>query len=600
MKWVSETFPLECSLARPPRTFAGFLRVNFWSFFGYGFVFYALFYIVSRAGFSLFPAVQMRMLADLLDNTRENFWHAVLVVLAVVLAANLFFKLCDLAQNMIWQRVRPNSRKAITLNLVNYLHCQSMGFINEKMLGKLSQQVNNISFNSALTVQKLFADMGSNLVTVLVGLALTTQLHWSLAVVVAAGAAVRLLWFRVTFPKMISTNRLHAQTVSQMHGAITDTLGNSMNVRVFSGRMKELRLLSKIMDKYGARFQDHYVADRKFWVPLSFMEEFVFIFVAALCVWYFHIGTIDLGQVVFMLGAFVSINSSLWNFMFKWTELFETGTEVAQNYAELNARISVGNKTGSPELKVSRGEIEFDDVDFRYDKKSPVVLSDFSLKVSGGEHVGIVGASGGGKSTVIKLLMRLYDVNGGSIKIDGQNIAKVSLHSLRKNIAFIPQDTSLFNRSILENLKYARDQASFTEIREAAGFAGAHDFIKSQPNGYNMIVGDRGIKLSGGQRQRIAIARAFLQNARILLIDEATSALDSETEEIIQKNLEKISRGRTTLVVAHRLSTLSKMDRIIVLQGGRIAESGTHAQLVRKRGGIYAKMWKNQSGGFLN
>jgi ABC-type multidrug transport system fused ATPase/permease subunit len=194
--------------------------------------------------------------------------------------------------------------------------------------------------------------------------------------------------------------------------------------------------------------------------------------------------------------------------------------------------------------------------------------------------------------------MRLYDVTSGEIKIDGQNISQVSLKSLRKNIAFIPQDTALFNRTILENLRYARDDATMAEVRRAAKFAGAHDFIMQQPEGYNTMVGDRGIKLSGGQRQRIAIARAFLQKAPIILIDEATSALDSETEKIIQRSLNKISKGKTALVIAHRLSTLSTMDRIIVLDKGRIVETGTHKQLLRKNG-KYAQMWKNQTGGFV-
>ncbi|MDR1360900.1 MAG: ABC transporter ATP-binding protein/permease [Rickettsiales bacterium] len=598
-KLIPESYPLECSLIENPRTLIGYLRKNFWAFFGWGFVFYALFFIISRTGFSMFPAVQMQMLTDLLDGAHNNFWYSATIVLGIILIANLFFKLCDVAQNLIWQRVRPNSRSKVLMNLINYVHCQSMDFINKKMLGKMSQQANNIAFNSVLIIQKLFAEMMANFIAMIIALGLILRLHWSLTALVAGGMIIRFLWFKINFKKIIITNKKLAAAVSQIHGATTDTIGGAMNVRAFSGRMKELALLDKVMQKYDARYQAHTRADRKFWGPLSFLEEIVFAAAMLLCVFYFRSGAMTLGEVVFMIGAYASINSSVWNLIWKWTELFETGTEAYQNYKELVAKISVKDKSGAPDLIARRGAINFDDVDFRYDKKSHLILRDFYLSVKSGEHIGIVGASGGGKTTLLKLLMRMYDVNAGEITIDGQNIANVSLDSLRKSVAFIPQDTALFNRTILENLRYAAPNASLADVIRAAKFAGAHKFIMEQPGGYNTIVGDRGVKLSGGQRQRIAIARAFLQSAPILLIDEATSALDSETEEIIQNSIAKISRGKTMLVIAHRLSTLKNMNRIVVIDGGKIVESGTHEQLIRKRGGIYAKMWKNQSDGFV-
>jgi ABC-type multidrug transport system fused ATPase/permease subunit len=362
--------------------------------------------------------------------------------------------------------------------------------------------------------------------------------------------------------------------------------------------MQELRLLGNVLKIYDMRYQAHSRADRKFWAPLSLLEEFVFAAVILLCVFYFHSGAIALGEIIFMIGAYASINSSVWNFIWKWAELFETGSETYQNYSELIAKISVNDNAAAKALSAQRGAVKFEKVDFGYDKKSPV-LRNLSLDINPGEHVGIVGASGCGKSTIFKLLMRMYDVGAGEITIDDQSVADVSLDSLRKNIAFIPQDTSLFNRSILDNLRYARPNATFAQVADAARFAGAYDFIMDMPQGFNTIVGDRGVRLSGGQRQRIAIARAFLQRAPILLIDEATSALDSETEEIIQNSIYKIAHEKTMLVVAHRLSTLMRMDRIVVMDKGRIIESGTHTQLVKKRGGKYAKMWKCQQCGFI-
>ena len=225
-------------------------------------------------------------------------------------------------------------------------------------------------------------------------------------------------------------------------------------------------------------------------------------------------------------------------------------------------------------------------------------MRDFSLTIKPGERVGLVGLSGAGKTTLVNLLMRFYDVDSGNILIDGADIRDVTQNSLRENISFIPQEATMFNRTIRENIAYGNPTATDAQIRNAAIRASAHKFIMTTEKKYDSYVGDRGIKLSGGQRQRIAIARAFLKRSPILVLDEATSALDSETEVAIQKSFETLSRNRTTIAIAHRLSTLRNMDRIVVMDKGRIVESGTHNALLKKRG-LYARLWKMQSGGFL-
>ena len=598
-KFIPETYPLECSLIENPRTVFGYLRKNFWKFFGWSFIISILLFIISRAGFNIFAPVQMQMLTNLLESPHENFWHSAAIVLGIVLVVNVVLEVAWVMQHYVWQRLRAKNRTAMTTDLINYLHCQSMGFINDKMLGKLNQQVNNIAVYSLNFLSGIFGHIVMNAITLAVALGLTLRLHWTISAILAAEMAIRLVWFRMNFKNIVITHKRNAATISQVHGATTDTIGGSMNVRAFSGREKEIGLLSRILAKHKMRYYAHMYASRRFWGPLAILEALVFGAVMLLCVVYFREGTLNLGQVVFMIGAYASINSAVWGIIDKSTDLFEGGTELMQNYSELNAKIAIKDRSDARELKVPRGAVKFEKVDFKYDRKSPPVLKNFSLSVAAGEHVGIVGASGSGKTTIIKLLMRLYDASAGDIKIDGQKINDASLDSLRKSIAFIPQDTALFNRTILENLRYACGKATMAEVESAAKFAGAHEFILQQPGGYDTVVGDHGVKLSGGQRQRIAIARAFLQQAPILLVDEATSALDSQTEEIIQKSIAKISKGRTMLVVAHRLSTLMKMDRIIVLDGGRIAEMGTHKELLRKRGGKYARMWKNQSCGFV-
>ena len=244
---------------------------------------------------------------------------------------------------------------------------------------------------------------------------------------------------------------------------------------------------------------------------------------------------------------------------------------------------------------MGNGSIHFDHINFKPADAKEDIFNDFDLKIKPGERVGLAGLSGSGKTTLTKLLLRFADVDAGAIKIDDQNIRKVTQHSLRKNIAYVPQEASLFHRTIAENIAYAKPDATMEEIKHAAKLANAAEFIEKLPNGYETMVGERGIKLSGGQRQRIAIARAILKDAPILVLDEATSALDSESESLIQEALLRLMHGRTSIVVAHRLSTISSLDRIVVLDNGKIIEQGSHDELLKLKDGQYKKLWDLQS-----
>jgi ATP-binding cassette subfamily B protein len=252
-----------------------------------------------------------------------------------------------------------------------------------------------------------------------------------------------------------------------------------------------------------------------------------------------------------------------------------------------------------PELpRVHRGSISFENVHFRHESKQRKLFSGLDLRIKQGEKVGLVGPSGGGKTTLTGLLMRFMDIERGAILIDGQNIADIRQRDLRRHISYVPQEPLLFHRSLSDNIRYGQLDAEDRVVEGVAKMAHAHDFIRELPEGYDTLVGERGVKLSGGQRQRVAIARAMLKNAPILVLDEATSALDSESEVLIQDALWKLMEGRTAIVIAHRLSTIQKMDRIIVLDGGKIVEQGSHKELLHAKG-TYAKLWKHQSGGFL-
>jgi ATP-binding cassette subfamily B protein len=255
----------------------------------------------------------------------------------------------------------------------------------------------------------------------------------------------------------------------------------------------------------------------------------------------------------------------------------------------------IEDKPGAMPIRIGAGAIEFDKVTFQYGSHDTALYRDFSVRIAPGERVGLVGHSGSGKTTFVKLIQRLYDINAGQITIDGQNIADVQQSSLRGQIAIVQQEPILFHRTLAENIAYARPGASRDEIEEAAMQANAHDFIESLPKGYETMVGERGVKLSGGERQRVAIARAFLADARVLILDEATSSLDSESEVQIQQAMERLMVGRTTLVIAHRLSTVRALDRLLVFDKGRIVEEGDHNALIPLNGGIYRRLFEKQA-----
>ncbi len=289
-------------------------------------------------------------------------------------------------------------------------------------------------------------------------------------------------------------------------------------------------------------------------------------------------------------GYFVHLSQRFNNFSELWGQVSESLQDILHTH-------EVTDIEDAGTLHVSGGNILFNEVSFEYDGVS--VFKNLSFDIKKGERVGIVGRSGAGKTTLVKLILRHYDLHSGSISIDETDIARVTKDSLRKNIAVVPQDPTLFHRTIYDNIAYGKKEISRPEVFEASRQAQAHEFILTLPDGYDAMVGERGVKLSGGQRQRIAIARAFAKNAPILLLDEATSALDSESEGLVQGALLKLMEGRTVLAIAHRLSTLRAMDRIFVFDAGKIIEDGSHEALL-SRGGVYADLWNHQAGGFLN
>jgi ATP-binding cassette, subfamily B, multidrug efflux pump len=328
---------------------------------------------------------------------------------------------------------------------------------------------------------------------------------------------------------------------------------------------------------------------------------------AAMAVWLWHANAITVGAIAFSVGLVYRMLGMAHWVIWEIADLFEQYGVVKDGVDVIARDQAVTDKPDATTLTVPRGLIEFDDIHFNYGKPVEAgreIIAGLNLVITPGEKVGLVGRSGAGKSTISNLLLRFYDVSAGRILIDGQNIADVTQESLRASIGMVTQDTSLLHRSVRDNIRYGRPDATEADIMEAARKSHAEEFITHlvDPNGKRGLeahVGERGVKLSGGQRQRVAIARVLLKNAPILILDEATSALDSEVEAAIQENLNTLMEGKTVIAVAHRLSTIAAMDRLVVMDKGRIVEEGTHAQLLKRRKGLYASLWARQSGGFL-
>lgn len=387
--------------------------------------------------------------------------------------------------------------------------------------------------------------------------------------------------------------------VGEVNGAAADAIANSLTVKTFANEQYELSALAKITEKYRTVYKkDFRIMSIEGSLRIFVMSSVQIIAVAILAMLLID-KKIELGIAIFTIAYLQRIASqlfSLGDLINGYDRLFIQAAPMTEILAH---EPLINDQPNAKNLIIKKGEISLEDVDYSYrDSPDAKVLDNFSLTIPKGQKVGVVGISGAGKTTLTKLLLRFDDVTGGVIRIDGSDIRTITQTSLRQNIAYVPQDPALFHRSLRENIAYGDLTANEDQIHEAARQANALSFIEKLPHGFDTVVGERGVKLSGGQRQRIAIARAILKDAPILVLDEATSALDSESEKLIQDALSKLMKNRTSIVVAHRLSTIAKLDRIIVLDDGKIVEQGTHKELIENHG-IYARLWTHQSGGFI-
>ncbi|MBP9691799.1 MAG: ABC transporter ATP-binding protein [Alphaproteobacteria bacterium] len=520
-------------------------------------------------------------------------WPAVLLVLNFIVFDNFTWR----SIGYLNYKFQPVIKNQIISDVLRFVLGSSHQFFHDNFSGRISSQINTLADNIERILYPIFANF-------IRGFSLLMVAFISMYYVNPMFFYILALWFlifalcSITLSKrLVPLSDIHADAESIISGQINDSITNVSNVRIFARRLFEVLRLEKYLLLTKKTFQ----AKELYLIKLNFVQGMLIAIMLGFMVYFLiHLygnHLITVGDFALILGLGTEVGHITWYTMQEIDEFNEAVGKCKQSLNSLIVPQEIQDKKDAATLRVTKGQITFSKVKFHYKGTDPL-FQNKSVTIEAGKKVGLVGYSGGGKSTFVNLILRLYDVTEGQILIDGQDIRDVTQESLYHTIAMIPQDPTLFHRTLMENIRYGRSEATDEEVYEAAKRAHAHEFIKVLPQGYECLVGERGVKLSGGQRQRIAIARAILKNAPILILDEATSQLDSVTERLIQDSLWELMQDKTTIVIAHRLSTLLHMDRILVFDNGKIVEDGTHQELL-VRGGIYKTLWETQVDGFL-
>ncbi|GLR76129.1 ABC transporter ATP-binding protein [Aliivibrio sifiae] len=501
------------------------------------------------------------------------------------------------------QTLLGNYPMAIRWQAHRYLLKQSVSFYSDDFAGRIATKVMQTSLAVRETVMKLldvlvYVSVYFTSMIVMVGKA-----DWRLMVpmLVWLAAYVAIQFYFV--PKLKAISEKQADARSTMTGRIVDSYTNINTIKLFSHSKRETQYAEEGMEEFLGTVHKQMRLATGINISVEIINYLLVFSVAAVSIMLWVDNVLSVGAIAIAISLALRVNGMSHWIMWEISSLFENLGTVTDGINTLSKPISINDKPDATELKVTKGSIKFDNVNFHYGENKGVI-NDLNLEIKPGEKIGLVGRSGAGKSTLVNLLLRFHDIESGSITIDGHDLRDVTQDSLRSQIGMVSQDTSLLHRSIRDNIKYGRPDASDEDLFIATKQAQAHEFIETLTDsngkkGYDAQVGERGVKLSGGQRQRIAISRVLLKDAPLLILDEATSALDSEVEAAIQDSLDELMEGKTVIAIAHRLSTIAAMDRLLVMDQGKVVEQGTHKELVQL-GGIYAQLWNHQTGGFIS
>jgi ATP-binding cassette subfamily B multidrug efflux pump len=567
--------------------------------------------ILLTAGIGAFEAMLFSMMGGIVDRLSHvapaELWAKerghLLMLAAILFTSPLLVAIQAICK---YQGLQSNFPMRLRWHYHRHLLGQSMSFFQDEFAGRVSAKVMQTALAVRDTVLIVADIMVFVVITFITMVAVVGHFDPWLVLPFLGWLCAYIGTLAFFVPRLGAASRQQADARSVMTGRITDAYTNINTVKLFSHNEREAGFARSAMREFLQTAYRQMRLVSGFEIVNQTQSVLLIASTTGTTLWLWAHGQVGIGAVAAATAMALRLNGIAHWIMWEMTSLFEQVGTVQDGLLTLSRPVAVVDAADAKPLMVSRGDIRFEDVGFAYggDQDQALrVVSHLNLHIRPGEKVGLVGRSGAGKSTLVNLLLRFYDLQEGRITIDGQDIAHVTQDSLRENIGMVTQDTSLLHRSVRDNLRYGRPDADETALRAAAERAEALEFIErlSDPSGrvgFDAHVGERGVKLSGGQRQRIAIARVMLKDAPILLLDEATSALDSEVEAAIQRSLYRLMEGKTVVAIAHRLSTIAAMDRLIVMDGGRIVEEGDHATLLA-HGGLYARLWAHQSGGFL-
>ncbi len=536
---------------------------------------------------------------------RATFWSDNAGLMAISVGLLLFARPLALGVSALCNAVilQPNLAPLVLSKLHRWTMGHSVRFFDNDFAGRIAQKQMQVSGGVTEITSEFINTICYAFASIVGSILLLFVIDWRVAVGFAVWCFGYYFLIRYYLPRIRVRARARANARSNLTGQVVDTITNIKTVKLFAHADHEDMAALRAMDSFRLKARD--VGWMSAWFRFSLMTfaGTLPILMVGGTLWLWTNGQASTGDIAAAGTVSLRIAQMTGWVSFTLMAMYAHVGEVEDGMATLTPPHGLVNRVAATDLVVPRGEVVFDDVTFAYGQEKGGIQN-LSLRVAAGERIGIVGASGAGKTTLVSTLLRLHDVEDGAVRIDGQDIREVTQESLRHNIGMVTQETAMFNRTARDNILYGRPDASDAEVEEAARRAEAHEFIlalrdfKGRP-GYDAFLGERGVKLSGGQRQRIALARALIKDAPILILDEATSALDSEVEASIQAALEVAMEGKTVIAIAHRLSTIASMDRIVVLDKGRVFEDGTHAQLLA-RNGLYARYWNRQSGGFID
>ncbi|MBD5389006.1 ABC transporter ATP-binding protein [bacterium] len=509
----------------------------------------------------------------------------------------ILYIITDIMNHLTEALVYPRSKKTAHVKMYQYLIDKSMAFYKNHSAGYLQEQAKYVINGTWKLIYRYPIRALAIVMGILMNFGMLFRLDWIFGTIIAAALMLRILHGVRRMRGLATSYTNVSRQAAIVASRNIDILSNFLNLKIFGNRECDQKYIGDYFDPW-VQAKTHSLYQQLHFFMLPMTVEYVALILIIFLMAHFYIsGQMTLADVAFGISAFFSVRSCIVNLIWDLPDFMDDYFSADQAYKNLtHTSPKLCNVQSGRQTCTYNSQIAFNNVSFKYDDEW--VLRDINLCIKKGERIGIVGPSGSGKTTLVNLLMHLYDVTDGNIEIDGTDIRRFSQSSLKKIISFVPQESILFNRTLADNISYGIGPVSRAAIVRAARAAQAHDFIMRTEHGYDTVVGDRGVKLSGGQRQRITIAHAILKNSPILLLDEATSALDSETEDKIQQSLAGLMQNRTTIAIAHRLSTLQQMDRIIVMDQGRIVEVGTHDDLLARRG-LYHSLWSRQYSGFM-